>query len=107
MLQLFFIHTILNYLLNKFLELSFFPTCKSLKDKEASKDICFSYINMAEDGYNLAFVFNTSVATDNAVCPSGLECMLENTIGYFANCFENVVQVNVMSSSIQCIQHLC
>jgi len=33
------------------------------------------YINMAHDGYNLAFVFNASYAQAGLQCPSGLECL--------------------------------
>ena len=53
------------------------------------------YINMAQDGYNLAFVFNTSIAVENAVCPSGLECMVGSLVTYIGKCFEKVVQIEL------------
>ena len=34
------------------------------------------FINMAHDGYNLAFVFNTSIAQDGRHCPSGILCLV-------------------------------
>lgn len=33
------------------------------------------FINMAHDGYNLAFLFNTSYSQDNLICPTGLACL--------------------------------
>lgn len=33
------------------------------------------YINMGHDGYNLAFIFNTSYAQEGLACPSGLICL--------------------------------
>jgi len=49
------------------------------------------YINMAKDGYNLGFVFNASIASPNAVCPNGLQCMLNSALNYVMNCYENVL----------------
>lgn len=36
------------------------------------------FINMGHDGYNLAFIFNTSYAQEGLVCPSGLLCLATN-----------------------------
>jgi len=33
------------------------------------------FINMGHDGYNLAFIFNTSYAQEGLICPSGLSCL--------------------------------
>ena len=32
-----------------------------------------------QDGYHLAFIFNTSIASPPGQCPDGLACLVENT----------------------------
>jgi len=49
------------------------------------------FINMAHDGYNVGFVFNTSVAQSDAVCPSGIKCIVEGAVGYVAIGYERAL----------------
>lgn len=49
------------------------------------------YISMAEDGYNLGFVYNTSISKAGSVCPSGLECLIDSSITYLAKSYEQVL----------------
>ena len=49
------------------------------------------YINMAQDGYNMAFAFNTSYNQDAAECPSGVICLIEELIKLLAINFEKTL----------------
>eukprot|EP00092_Neocalanus_flemingeri_P000465 GFUD01000495.1.p1 GENE.GFUD01000495.1~~GFUD01000495.1.p1 ORF type:complete len:837 (+),score=225.49 GFUD01000495.1:88-2598(+) len=49
------------------------------------------FINMAQDGYNLAFVFNTSYAQDGILCPSGMLCLANEMAEVIAEGFEKTL----------------
>ena len=50
------------------------------------------YIKMASDGYNLGFVFNTSIALPGIVCPTGIECVIKSTIDNMIQSFQNILE---------------
>eukprot|EP00090_Calanus_glacialis_P014319 TRINITY_DN2308_c0_g1_i1.p1 TRINITY_DN2308_c0_g1~~TRINITY_DN2308_c0_g1_i1.p1 ORF type:complete len:839 (-),score=174.35 TRINITY_DN2308_c0_g1_i1:100-2616(-) len=50
------------------------------------------FINMAHDGYNLAFLFNTSYAQESILCPSGLVCLATEIAEVLAVGFEKTLQ---------------
>lgn len=50
------------------------------------------FINMAHDGYNLAFVFNTSYAQNGVICPSGLLCLANEIADVLAEGIEKTLQ---------------
>ena len=50
------------------------------------------FINMAHDGYNLAFVFNTSIAQDGRHCPSGIHCLVDEMTEFITKSFESVMK---------------
>ena len=54
---------------------------------------------MAHDGYNLAFVFNTSFAQDGMLCPSGMLCMADEMAAVIAEGFEKTLKEEMKTFS--------
>jgi len=57
------------------------------------------YINMAHDGYNLAFIFNTSYAQDSLFCPSGLSCLANEICEVLAAGMEATLKEEMLTFS--------
>ena len=51
-----------------------------------------SFIEMAKEGYNLAFIFNTSIAQEGKDCPSSLFCLAGEIAGVIAEGYEITLQ---------------
>ena len=49
------------------------------------------FLQMGEDGYNLAFVYNTSREAGAGACPGGLVCLLEQGVELLAGAMEKVL----------------
>jgi hypothetical protein len=50
-----------------------------------------SFLQMGKDGYNLAFVYNTSLAEGGGGCQGGLTCLLEEMVQLMAGSIEEVL----------------
>ena len=57
------------------------------------------FINLGHDGYNLAFVFNTSYAQEGILCPDGLQCIAAEMAEVLAEGFESTLKEELKTFS--------
>ena len=48
-----------------------------VSDTDSQNSDVTPYINMAKEGYNLAFIYNMTNSQPSAVCPEGVRCVAE------------------------------
>ena len=65
----------------------------------SSEDDMPSFIQLGQDGFNIAFAFQTSQAWGSAACRSGLQCMVADLVSNMAASWENTLVREMVESS--------
>lgn len=57
------------------------------------------FIKMARDGYNLAFIFNSSLGQEGGACRQGLNCLVEELVQDLAKSFDKTLSEEMVTFS--------